>query len=834
MADTLDFCDCCEGVVQATPAPVVNRPGLSALAYRIGTHGRFREAMQTAIGQQRPLDDLTTRAEDDPTLALVDAWATVLDVLTFYQERIANEGFLRTAVERRSVLELARRIGYELRPGVAAATYLAFTLQDAPGAPAIVTVPEGTRAQSLPGQDESPQTFETVAPIEARPVWQGLGARPREPAIIARGTPDLWLEGVDNNLAPGDGLLLVGERRLGDSGSERWDFRRIDEVDRDRDRNITRVVLERGLGSYVPFTRPAEDPAVYVFRQRAALFGANAPDWDAMPEEVRTRYDQHATNGSTFSDWPGLTISEVADGRADTVHLDAAYPKIVAGSWVVLQKPGWVELYGVTRVDESSRSGFALSGKSTRLELEGEHLETQFDDAVRETVVYAVSEQLERAEVPIDRPVEGTTVVLAERVEGLAEEQLVALAGTDVDTGEMAAEVATIEELDEVDGLTRLTLAAELGHRYAREDADGVTGVRLNANVAPATHGETVAEEVLGSGDGAKTFQSFTLAHSPLTHVSAGTPSGTASTLEVRVDGVRWEEVPSLYGQPSDAHVYTTRIGDDGTVTVRFGDGRAGARLPTGTENVTARYRHGLGLDGLVDAGQISLLMTRPLGVREAANPAAPTGADDPESLNGARGNAPLTVLTLDRIVSVQDFEDFAAAFAGIGKARASVLWSGERRLVHLTVAGAAGAPVPEGSALYTSLRDAVDGARDANEAVIIDSYHGLTFGLEARVFVDPVYMADEVTAAVEAALRDAFSFEARAFGQGVTTADVLATMQAVDGVVAVDLERLDGHDPFQHPRLAARSARWEDGAVEPAELLTIDPGGITLTPTAP
>ena len=59
------------------------------------------------------------RDDDDFSIALLDAWATVADVLTFYQERIANEAYLRTATERLSVLELARLIGYQLRPGVA-------------------------------------------------------------------------------------------------------------------------------------------------------------------------------------------------------------------------------------------------------------------------------------------------------------------------------------------------------------------------------------------------------------------------------------------------------------------------------------------------------------------------------------------------------------------------------------------------------------------------------------------------------------------------------------------------------------------------------------------
>lgn len=840
MAETRSACGCCEGVEKLTPASVENRPGLSALAYRVGTHGRFAASMQVALAAHPELAELTTRAGDDPTVALLDAWATVLDVLSFYQERIANEGFLRTATERRSVLELARRIGYELRPGVAASTALAFTLQRGPGAPETATVPVGTQAQSLPGQDETPQTFETVEAIEARAAWQDMRARQREPVQPVRGTTSIWLEGVDNDLAPGDGVLLVGSEREDDPASDRWDFRLLESVEVDRDRGLTRIELEYGLGSWAPFLLPSDDPTVHVFRRRAALFGHNAPDWDAMPDEVRARYDDTVSRGgdSSAEEWPGLTIGGVSDLDRPfddgPVYLDGLYPGIVAGSWVVLEKPGYAELYRVDRVAEDARSRFTLSSKSTRLELVGENLSAEFDDHLRQTVVFAESEVLARAEAPIEDPVEGASVVLSEGVDGLFEGQLVAVTGTDVDTGKVAAEVATISEVSEVDGLPELLFEEPLDHRYAREDADGVEGVRLNANVARATHGKSVADEVLGSGDGSESFQSFELAQTPLTHVSASTASGTESTLELRIDGVRWDEVPSLYEQPADARVYVTRLADDGVARVLFGDGRFGARLPTGDENVTASYRHGLGLDGLVDAGQISLLMTRPLGVKGVANPAAPTGAADPESLADARANAPLTVLTLDRIVSVRDFEDFAAAFAGIGKARATVLWSGERRLVHLTVAGADGGAVPDDSELHANLLDAIDDARHVDQRVIVAGYAPLTFALEARVFVDEAYVAEDVVAAVEGALLGTFSFEARAFGQDVTTSEVLAAMQDVEGVVAVDLDALGGEDPFDVARLPARPARREAGAIEPAELLTVDPDGIVLTTGAP
>ena len=60
----------------------------------------FRQAMLEAIARQPALARLTTRESDDYAITLLELWAAVGDVLTFYQERIANESFLRTAVYR--------------------------------------------------------------------------------------------------------------------------------------------------------------------------------------------------------------------------------------------------------------------------------------------------------------------------------------------------------------------------------------------------------------------------------------------------------------------------------------------------------------------------------------------------------------------------------------------------------------------------------------------------------------------------------------------------------------------------------------------------------------
>ena len=118
--------------------------------------------------------DLRTRADDDFTIALLDAAAMIADVLTFYQERLVNESFLRTASERRSVLELARLIGYELHPGVAASTVLAFTLEGRSGRGADGDRHRHAECKSIPGPGEKPQTFETIEKIDARVEWNAL------------------------------------------------------------------------------------------------------------------------------------------------------------------------------------------------------------------------------------------------------------------------------------------------------------------------------------------------------------------------------------------------------------------------------------------------------------------------------------------------------------------------------------------------------------------------------------------------------------------------------------------------------------------------------------
>lgn len=1179
------LCGCCEGIEQITPVSSVNRPGLSALAYRVGTHGTFLESMLARVSlhsfqsveidsstdsysepEPSPLKSLLTRESDDPAIAFLDAWATVADVLTFYQERIANEGFLRTAIERRSVLELAWLIGYQLRPGVASSTFLAYTLD--PNSEALI--PAGTRALSIPGPGELPQPFETAEDLSARSDWNLLQVRLTRPQVIPpmlTAGSFVYFKGTATNLKEGDPLLIVagnsipqlyrvtkvepdqaadrtrvavqpwvaipgpavigagikiaqvdperrlneivsihsktedfginvtarmaqrvieqlhqlaklvgtlaGNTKLGISRDKRLEFLRAglnqilpllsEEHRLAREANFTKLEpwigslvsqLEQVLKSLEPPSKsdPAsqssliqvgkllealETPAsqhpasrqqlghslkgvlssesdalpkilttlrpslssmfyrawgnlsvtpppaaqAFALRSRLSVYGNNAPlkpvtdpnsgrvvdyeEWTLekrgerehfrikVVEDTGTTCDltctttveirndrrrttvtgidpgRRLTSGlpknfvitltnnetvtvtvgnprqtigipsdftfhfdsrgfsvftgigdgsrtvSTSVEDPSVKVSNVTvafDGESlqfegdvegsastekpDVVSLDSTNNKILPGSWAVVDKPANAAgissllILRVNSVREISRADYGISGKGTGLKLSAPWISPEqppFDrfDVIRGTTVLAESELLELAEEPIEpvsEAVFGNRIELADLVNGLEPGRWLIITGERADvapkvtklrpqvrptfisgangqTGDVlpgtgilpfqlgesngSAEPAVpgvkASELIMLAGVeqsynaalpgdkthTTLLLGQTLAYRYKRDT------VKIYGNVTRASNGET-RNEILGGGDSSRALQSFKLRQSPLTYLSMPTPKGAENTLQVRVNDVLWHEVDSLaYLGPRDRN-FVTKTDEESKTTVVFGNGERGARLPTGSENITAVYRTGIGLPGNVKAEQITLLATKPLGVKEVTNPLPATGGADREGRDEGRRNAPLAVMSLDRLVSTQDYEDFARTFAGVAKASAVRLSDGLRQLVHLTIAGADDAPISLNSDLYRNLRSALSRYGDPFQPIRIATRFLKLLMVSANVRIDPDYIWESVEPKIRAAALDRFSFKERQLGQDVVLSEMIQTIQSVPGVVYVDIDTFD------------------------------------------
>jgi len=330
-----------------------------------------------------------------------------------------------------------------------------------------------------------------------------------------------------------------------------------------------------------------------------------------------------------------------------------------------------------------------------------------------------------------------------------------------------------------------IVLANQLAYTYKRDT------VTIYANVVKATHGET-RKEILGNGDGSKSLQAFTLKQPPLTYVSAPTVSGVASTLKVRVNDVEWHEVDWLAGVGLTDHSFITKTDDDAKTTVVFGNGKDGARLPTGIGNVTAEYRNGIGKGGNVRAEQISLATDKPLGVKEVINPIRASGGADKETRDQARRNAPLAVMALDRLVSLRDYADFTRTFAGVGKASARRLTDGHRQIAHITIAGVDDIPIDPTSDLRRNLLRALRDFGDPQLPVMVNARELLALVISAKVRVRADYQWEKVEMKIRAAMLDEFGFERRELGQTVFLSEVVSAIQRVPGVSYVDVDLLE------------------------------------------
>jgi hypothetical protein len=877
-------CGCCTGICVQTPQGANNRAGLSSIAYRTGTWATFKDSMLARLSSADypALAALKTRDDDDFSIAFLDATAVVLDILTFYQERLANESYLRTATQLYSLTQLSQLIGYQPSPGVSASTYLAFTITAATGLPTdptttAITIPPGTQVRSVPAQGQTPQSFQTSANILAKADWNALPVQTGNPWEPHPRDTSVYLAGTSTQLQPGDAFLIVGDDRA--QHPERWDVRLVSSVQTDSVNQRTLVSWSEGLGGRG--SGPAkQNPKFYALRQRASLFGYNA--MNPLLLAARTlRTLQHAGIVTTDSppDWD-FAASDLAS--ESLVDLDAVYSKLVTGGWLVLIRPdadtsrspaGFVSLYLLKSVTSITRSDYGISAKINRVMTDTDANLPEYYDETRSTSILAQSVLLPVAEQPLDHPLYGTfldlevlrpdlTGVTAVAVTGRSQKITVNLPNPN------AAPLTFVPDDDPTSTVTltqgqTLTLLqppdlfnpdGSIPHwrtAYATltlsvADPNGRTGTvnaalsnfnltlstasdpvvqeaalvssvslvtspfphtrillqnpllncydrtltRVNANVGPATAGAPVTE-LLGSGAAATPDQRFTLKQTPLTYIQATTATGSLSTLQVTANGVAWRPVPTLYKQAPTAQVFTTLNLPGGGAQVQFGDGVEGSTLPTGQSNIQASYRIGIGAAGNVAAGAITTLIDRPLGVSGVNNPTPATGGQDPQSIGDIRANAPLSVLTLGRAVSITDYRNFAAAFAGIAKAYAIWIPNGIDRGVFLTVAASGGAALLPGNLTLANLVTALQSYGNPTVAIYAQNFLETTFGLSADLCYDPAYNATAVQASVLELLQQTYTFAARSFGEGVSGDEVAALIQSVPGIVAVNVKKL-------------------------------------------
>ena len=820
----------------------------------------------------------------------IELWAYLADILTFYQERIANEAFITTATQRDSLLRLVSLIDYRPSPGAGASGLVAFTAAKGK----VVTVPAGFRVGSRALPAKPAVVFETVSAITALDNNSAIPLSTLSPAIpFPPGT--IVLQGVNNRLAAGDYLLAVENEG---TTNEAPHLLQITALSSDKEANTTTVTWQELSGTYVEASKQV---ALYALRVTAAPFGNTAPAWDSLPSTLTNADGQHPgasyTNNwdssitfmfrsidapATLTQHFGANHAKGQDSSiafvpsfldtvpvanpwfyiptpgdlAITLFLDSVYD----GAKGTLQNPGWAALLTdgqipqVLRVVDSrqtSKTAYTITSKVTRLMVQESVRPLIFP--FRNTVILTGSERLAlQIDLPIPGPVTGKALVLAGVHAELQDGQIVVLRGNLFDsaantpTETPGAESGILDGLAVVDATnntTALSLKEPLVNQYVRASCV------LVANVVEVTQGQTIKDEVLGSSDGSA-FQSYPLKQKPLTYLPSTDPEAATavqSTLLVSVNGVAWNEQATLAESAPHAQEFATALDDSGQTTVLFGDGINGARPPSGANNIHARYRKGLGASGNLPADSIQQLIDSMPGLQKVTNPVPSSGGGDPESIGQIRENAPASLQTFGRAVSTADYAGLALSYPGIAKASATyvvldpiTLQAVPHPYVQLTAATVDHVPF-QGTVFASKLRLFLDNHRDPNVGLRILDFSPVYIEVAVEVEIDNHFPHQGTLAAAQAALNPGlnpdgsagyFAFERLQFGQSIHLSALYAVVQAVPGIQDATITTLRRMGPgFADPPSTVQN----DIFLRLTEIVIFDPtdsskGKLTIT----
>jgi hypothetical protein len=216
----------CEGAQE--PRAVTNPPGLSTISDRVGDFGDFRAALLRPLPGEQALGGWAPAA-GDLGLQVLEWWAYLADVLTFYNEQTANESYLRTAKSAARLADLVALIGYVPTPGVAAVGQLA-ALRSAGHPDEPLTLPASMPVSSTATPGVPSQVFE----VQGAASFEGPSELPvtLAPANTLtlngskEGPASVLLSGRVSGVQAGDRLLLVeqGWNGAAEDADESWSW----------------------------------------------------------------------------------------------------------------------------------------------------------------------------------------------------------------------------------------------------------------------------------------------------------------------------------------------------------------------------------------------------------------------------------------------------------------------------------------------------------------------------------------------------------------------------------------------------------------------------------
>ena len=756
----------CDGFVH--PGKLIIPAGLSQIPRQIATFSDFRKAMLAGLKDKPALIDWHPKSREDMGVMLLEMWAYVCGSLSFYDEVIAQENYLRTANLRPSVRKLAALLGYIPRPAVGASVLLS-AFADGRNE---IKLPKGTAFRSGSFDEEPPQVFELEKNTIIHPLANSWPVKSLHHGIITIGNPSSLLIEPQREINAGEIIFIEYKNKKKYNQVVR--VRNAEQYKGKDNKNYTKI----SFGSKLKLKKGTRLSNIKLY----------------MPTQSVSLWTLDNDYESVFPDKKQLV-------------LDALYKDIRSGDYIIValnDEYRWFHVKKTQEVLHSASSGNSIKINNVTYEVPGIKV-----PVTKLKLDVSINEGSRKAYKSSDwnNDYRNSITVLYGMVPAgyVVDEPSPTLSKTDPLLLDSVIEKpinSFIPQSFILEDKNRTAVSVngsiDFDNRKIKIKGDTPKYLLYNpveayGNIIKASRGETVVGEILGSGDASLANQTFKLKKKPLTYFlssTAGNSRGLVNTLSIYVDNILWHEVENFYRRSENDKIYIVRQDDDNETYVTFGDGIRGKRVSTGVNNIVANYRFGAG-SACPPAGSITQIVKPVKGFKSIKNHIPASGGADAETESAIRDHGPSSVLIMNRAVSIKDMEALVMAVPGVRNSQVEWRWHGDKQntMIHVWYVGKAG--------IETSISQMLHGLSDPSTLFNIELAKGKKTNLSIDVKLSRNYNENSVLAELQDKLFNEHSGilipENLSIGSPLFRSYLFKALHEVQGVISVRSISING-----------------------------------------
>lgn len=310
--------------------------------------------------------------------------------------------------------------------------------------------------------------------------------------------------------------------------------------------------------------------------------------------------------------------------------------------------------------------------------------------------------------------------------------------------------------------------------------------------------------------------------------VSLGTSSGTADqTFQIFDTGIIDDSIVVYVGQgvafsswsyrdsfsdagPTDL-VFTTKLNENGTVSIIFGDGVNGL-IPTANQLISCLYKTSTGASGNVVAESIQEVTFVPgngdpeaISYVKASNVAAAFGGADPDDTTQLRKKIKAAMIARKRAVTLDDYEYLALQASLVGRAKgvaatpsSVTLYVQSQNDNSITPGVSGGLPTVAWSKVKANVETYLADKIPVGTTLTVSNPTYVSLFVKMNLVIDNTYKQTAVKLEIAKALLNSgglFSYEQNEFGRLIPASAVTAVIQGIPGVKSVELVKLNTTD---------------------------------------